>query len=87
MDHESPQRDRERGPAAFQTNDALLGALRIPQQGRVFSLALPRFHGMPLFASHPPFEVSMYRTPLGYAVTERSRGAQLTRSISATWRR
>ncbi len=65
MDHETPHRDKERGPAAFQANDALLDALRIPQQGRVFSLALPRFHGMPLFASHPPFEVSMYRTPLG----------------------
>lgn len=59
------EQDRERGPAAFQTNEALLAALGIPRRGRVFSLALPRFHGMPLFGSHPPFEVSMYRTPAG----------------------
>ncbi|MEL6980787.1 MAG: cyclase family protein [Actinomycetota bacterium] len=43
----------------------MLSALKIPTEGRVFSLALPRFTGMPLFGSHPPFQVSMYRTPLG----------------------
>ena len=37
----------------------------MPTTGHVFSLALPRFTGMPLFGSHPPFEVTMYRTPLG----------------------
>jgi len=31
----------------------------------VFSLALPRYTGMPLFGSHPPFQVTMYRTPSG----------------------
>lgn len=57
--------DIERGPAAFQAPSALLDALRIPSSGTVYSLALPRFSGMPLFASHPPFQVSMFRTPAG----------------------
>jgi kynurenine formamidase len=60
-----PKKDLERGPAAFQTNDALLAALGMPTRGQVYSLALPRFTGMPLFGSHPPFQVSMYRTPFG----------------------
>ncbi len=58
-------KDLERGPAAFQSAEALLAALQMPTQGKVFSLALPRFTDMPLFGSHPPFQVSMYRTPLG----------------------
>jgi kynurenine formamidase len=58
-------RDPQRGPAARQTPGALLDALRIPDVGTVYSLALPRFTGMPLFGSHPPFQVSMYRTPGG----------------------
>lgn len=57
--------DPERGPAARQSPEALMAALRLPENGHVFSLALPRFTGMPLFGSHPPFEVTMYRTPLG----------------------
>ncbi len=59
------EQDPERGPAAFQQPAEVLSALKIPTEGRVFSLALPRFTGMPLFGSHPPFQVSMYRTPLG----------------------
>lgn len=58
-------RDPERGPAAFQDSRDLLAALTIPSHGQVYSLALPRFTGMPLFGSHPPFEVTMYRTPMG----------------------
>lgn len=42
-----------------------LEALRSPTEGKVYSLALPRFTGMPIFPSHPPFEVTMYRTPAG----------------------
>ena len=59
--------DPERGPAATQDPSALLSALQMPTEGKVYSLALPRFSGMPLFGSHPPFQVSMYRTPMGLA--------------------
>lgn len=57
--------DPERGPAARQSSDALLAALQLPRHGRMYSLAVPRFTGMPLFGAHPPFDVSMYRTPAG----------------------
>lgn len=56
---------QEVGPAAVQSDDEVLAALSIPRTGKVFSLALPRFTGMPLFGAHPPFQVSMYRTPAG----------------------
>ena len=56
---------RHVGPAGDQSPDEVLDALRLPREGRVFSLALPRFTGMPLFGSHPPFQVTMYRTPNG----------------------
>lgn len=65
MSDASTTNDPNRGPAAFQAPGALLTALQIPKDGTVYSLALPRFTGMPLFGSHPPFEVTMYRTPLG----------------------
>jgi kynurenine formamidase len=57
--------DPERGPAARQTPEALLAALRIPREGRRYSLSVPRFTGMPIFGAHPPFTVSTYRTPSG----------------------
>lgn len=57
--------DLEHGKAAAVTEDQILRALSIPRRGRTYSLALPRFDGMPLFSSHPPFQVSMYRTPRG----------------------
>jgi kynurenine formamidase len=56
---------RETGPAAEQSPEELLRVLRLPSAGKVFSLALPRYTGMPLFGAHPPFQVSMYRTPSG----------------------
>jgi kynurenine formamidase len=56
---------REVGPAGHQSPEEVLAALQLPQRGTVFSLALPRFTGMPLFGSHPPFQVTMYRTPSG----------------------
>ena len=56
---------REVGPAGEQTPQEVLAALQLPSQGKVFSLALPRYTGMPLFGSHPPFQVTMYRTPAG----------------------
>ncbi|GAA4699637.1 cyclase family protein [Nocardioides conyzicola] len=55
----------EVGPAGVQSPHEVLDALRMPQSGQVYSLALPRFTGMPLFGAHPPFQVSMYRTPNG----------------------
>lgn len=57
--------DGERGPAARQSPEAVLAALRMPRAGRVYSLAVPRFTGMPLFGSHPPFQITMYRTAAG----------------------
>ena len=65
-----PDRDHlnsraERGPAASWTSEDLLAALALPARGVAYSLALPRFTGMPLFASHSPFQVTMYRTPGG----------------------
>ena len=56
---------RETGPAAEQSPREVLEALQLPRRGAVYSLALPRFTGMPLFGAHPPFQVSMYRTPSG----------------------
>ena len=56
---------REVGPAGDTSPEEVLAALRIPTRGNVYSLALPRFTGMPLFGSHPPFQVTMYRTPSG----------------------
>ncbi|WP_030661691.1 cyclase family protein [Streptomyces cellulosae] len=57
--------DPERGRAARQSAEALLSALSLPSRGISYSLALPRYTGMPLFGSHPPFQVTMYRTPNG----------------------
>jgi kynurenine formamidase len=57
--------DPERGPAARQRPEDLLAALALPTRGVAYSLALPRYTGMPLFGAHPPFDVSMYRTPAG----------------------
>lgn len=61
----APQPYQEVGPAGEQSPAEVLDVLRLPQQGKVYSLALPRFTGMPLFGSHPPFQVTMYRTPSG----------------------
>src|SRR5699024_1006717 len=58
-------RYQEVGPAGVQTPEEVLAAIRMPQEGRVYSLALPRYTGMPIFGSHPPFQVTMYRTPSG----------------------
>jgi kynurenine formamidase len=53
------------GPAAEQRTADVLAALSLPTRGSTYSLALPRFTGMPLFGSHPPFQVTMYCTPNG----------------------
>ncbi|QGN35241.1 cyclase family protein [Microlunatus sp. Gsoil 973] len=44
---------------------SVLGALRTARHGRVYSLALPRFPGMPLWSGHPEFQVLTYRSPQG----------------------
>lgn len=56
---------REVGPAGRQEPAEVLDALRMPTRGEVYSLAVPRYTNMPLFGAHPPFQVSMYRTPNG----------------------
>lgn len=55
----------EVGRAGDVTAAVRLEALRSPTTGKVYSLALSRFPGMPIFPSHPPFQVTMYRTPSG----------------------
>jgi kynurenine formamidase len=43
----------------------VVNAAPLVRNGKQFSLAVPRFPGMPLFAGHPPFQVMSYRTPQG----------------------
>lgn len=64
-DRQSAPTDPERGPAAFARPADILSALALPTRGDTYSLSVPRFTGMPLFGSHPPFQVSMSRTPSG----------------------
>lgn len=40
-------------------------ALSLARRGRIYDLDCVRFPGMPLFPSHPPFQVLTYRTPRG----------------------
>ena len=47
------------------SSTSVLDALRLVRRGRVHSLALPRFPGMPLWPGHPAFEVLTYRSPQG----------------------
>jgi len=43
-------------------------AAGLVRTGRQYSLAAPRFNGMPLFPGHPTFQVLSYRTPHGLQV-------------------
>jgi kynurenine formamidase len=54
-------------PAARATGSDRLAALALVKQGRVYNLDCGRFHGMPIFPGHPPFQVLSYRTPRGIA--------------------
>jgi len=45
-----------------------VAASRLVLLGRLYSLAVPRFRGMPLFSGHPAFEVLSFRTPHGITV-------------------
>jgi kynurenine formamidase len=57
------------GPIGRQTPDQVVAAARLVREGRLISLAAPRYPGMPLFPGHPPFQVLNYRTPRGIRVT------------------
>ncbi|TMI69970.1 MAG: cyclase family protein [Bacillati bacterium ANGP1] len=57
--------DGEVGPGATVPPEKIRGAAALVRDGRVYSLAAPRFPGMPLFAGHPKFEVLTYRSPRG----------------------
>lgn len=65
-------RPGEVGKAGEVTAETIVEAARLVQDGRTYSLAVPRFPGMPLFPGHPPFQVLNYRTPPGI----RAEGAQ-----------
>lgn len=45
--------------------NAVLAAVQLVREGRIYSLAQTRFRGMPLFPGHPQFEVLGFRTPQG----------------------
>jgi kynurenine formamidase len=45
-----------------------VAASRLVRLGRLYSLAVPRFRGMPLFSGHPAFEALSFRTPHGITV-------------------
>jgi kynurenine formamidase len=56
------------GPIGRQTAEEVVRAAGLVRKGRLFSLAAPRYPGMPLFPGHPPFQVLNYRTPRGIRV-------------------
>ncbi len=60
--------EREIGPIRGLPPEQIVRAARLVRQGRVISLAAPRFRGMPLFPGHPNFEVLAFRTPRGLRV-------------------
>lgn len=55
----------EVGPAGDIGPKAIVEAARLVNEGKWYSLATARYHGMPLFPGHPPFQVLNYRTPPG----------------------
>ncbi|HTF54282.1 MAG TPA: cyclase family protein [Pseudonocardia sp.] len=56
------------GPAGDLPAEVRVRAAAMVRTGRQYSLAAPRFPGMPLFPGHPPFQVLSYRTPHGLRV-------------------
>jgi kynurenine formamidase len=60
---------RDIGPIGRQPAEQVVAAARLVREGRMVSLAAPRYPGMPLFPGHPPFQVLNYRTPRGIRVT------------------
>ena len=51
--------------AVREHGSAVRASLDLVREGRIHSLALPRFPGMPLWGGHPEFTVMSYRTPQG----------------------
>jgi kynurenine formamidase len=51
-----------------QTAANVLAAAALVREGCIYSLARPRFNGMPLFPGHPQFQVLTYRSPHGLCV-------------------
>jgi len=58
----------EIGPIRDLPAAQIVRAAGLVRQGRVLSLAVPRFRGMPLFPGHPNFEVLTFRSPRGLRV-------------------
>jgi kynurenine formamidase len=58
----------EIGPAGNIPPEAVVAASQLVRTGKTYSLAAPRFRGMPLFPGHPNFEVLSFRTPHGIVV-------------------
>jgi kynurenine formamidase len=61
----APSPSGTRQPGAQHEGSRVLTALGQVKTGRIHSLALTRFPGMPLFGGHPEFTVTSYRTPQG----------------------
>lgn len=59
----------EVGPAADLPAEKLVEAAGLVRDGTAYSLSVGRFAGMPLFPGHPPFQVTMHRTPRGIKVS------------------
>ena len=53
------------GPIRDMPIEKVIAAARLVQQGKMYSLSVSRFPGMPLFPGHPPFQVLTYRSPHG----------------------
>jgi hypothetical protein len=59
-------RESPAGPAPPAVDgEAVLGALALPREGRIFDLESGRWRGMPVHPVHPHFEVLTYRSPRG----------------------
>lgn len=58
----------EFGRVAELTEQSVLDVFRLVSRGRVYDLDSGRWPGMPLFAGHPAFQLSRYRTAQGMGV-------------------
>jgi kynurenine formamidase len=61
--------ENEIGPVRNLPGAQVARAASLVRRGQIFSLAAPRFRGMPLFPGHPNFEVLGFRTPRGIRVS------------------
>jgi kynurenine formamidase len=53
------------GPAGDVPDEEVVRAAGLVTVGKTYSLSVARFPGMPLFPGHPPFQVTMHRSPRG----------------------